>query len=217
MAIKKICQLGLLSLSLLSTIGAYAQDNPFGQTFQINTRLNSFVGKPSWLIIVRDVNSGQVLPFLYNIDSTTNFWLGFTFAHAYQVITSELEFGPPNATIHNYCHLENGILDRESFTVTLTGDLTPNRGTSHCHVFKYKQFNFPIAQQQTSGSTEGSSTAPVAATVPTPNTAPTETPTNNDKGIGNTITKNLNTAVNSSVASGISNVVGNLLAGGGNK
>jgi hypothetical protein len=210
MAINKICQVGLLCLCLLNISSTYAEESPFGQTFQITTRLNSYVGKPSWLIIVRDVNTGQVLPYLYDITTTDNFWLGFTFSHAYQVITSELEFGPPNAAIHNYCHLEDGVLDRESFTVTVTGDLTPNRLTSHCHVFKYKQFNFPIVEK--------------TASTPEPITTTTTTTTTNEQinatpapNISNAITKSINTAVDSGLATGISNVVGNILAGGTTK
>jgi hypothetical protein len=201
MAIKKICQLTLLSIGLFNTFNVHAQDSPFGQTFQINTHLNSFVGKPSWLIIIRDVTTGQVLPFLYDFNTTENFWLGFTFAHAYQVTVSDLEFGPPNTVIHNFCHLQDGILDRESFTINLTGDLTPNRHTSFCHIFKYKEYAFPIVQAQSDSGTEGGSNGANAA-APQP-TGP---------ALG-TATENLNKMITSTIGSGVSSGIGNAVNG----
>jgi hypothetical protein len=196
MAIKKICQIALLSACVFNIFSAHAQDSPFGQTFQINTHLNSFVGKPSWLIILRNVNTGQVLPFLYDFNSTENFWLGFTFSSAYQVTVSDLEFGPPNAVIHNFCHLQDGILDHESFTVTLSGDLTPNRRTSLCHIFKYKNFSFPIVES----SSDSNSSAP-SAQAAAPN------------GITNAITN----GISGGVGSGINNIVNSVLSGNAGK
>jgi hypothetical protein len=184
-----------------------AQDSPFGQTFQINTRLNSYIGKPSWLIIVRDEMSGRVLPFLYDFNSTDNFWLGVTFTRAYRVIVSELEFGPPNAVIHNFCHLQDGIMDRESFTVTLTGNLTPNRHTSTCHVLRYKVFSFPVATPEDDTPEPQSSNAPAA--LPATPAAPATATSN----ITNAISSAVNNAVSNGVAGGVSNAVGNLLAG----
>jgi hypothetical protein len=204
MAIKKICQSVLLSACLISMLNVHAQDSPFGQTFQINTRLNSFVGKPSWLIIIRDVQSGQVMPYLYDFNSTDNFWLGFTYGHAYQVTVSELEFGPPNATIHNFCHLQDGILDRQSFSVTVTGDLTPNRRTSFCHVFKYKELNFPIAESSGSNADADSANNPAGSALKTVVTSGL-TP-----GLANTI----NNAISNGVAGGVGTAITNALTGG---
>jgi hypothetical protein len=204
MAIKKICQTVLLSTCLLSMLNVHAQDSPFGQTFQINTRLNSYVGKPSWLLIIRDVETGQVLPYLYDFNGTENFWVGFTYAHSYQITVSELEFGPPNATIHNFCHLQDGILDHQSFTINLSGDLTPNRRTSFCHVFKYKNFAFPIVDSSESSSSNNTSSAVSAGTA-------SPALSNATSGITNTITN----AVGSGVSSGVGNAISNLLGGVG--
>jgi hypothetical protein len=203
MAIKKICQSVLLSACLISMLNVHAQDSPFGQTFQINTRLNSYVGKPSWLLIIRDVQTGQVLPYLYDFNGTDNFWVGFTYAHTYQVTVSELEFGPPNAKIHNFCHLEDGILDRESFTVSLSGDLTPNRRTSYCHVLKYKNFAFPIVDTSESSRSGGDTSS-----ASTNDLAPS-TPGNATSAITNAVTN----AVGNGVSNGVGNTISNILSG----
>jgi hypothetical protein len=205
MAIKKICQSVLLSTCLISMLNVHAQDSPFGQTFQINTRLNSYVGKPSWLLVIRDVQTGQVLPYLYDFNGTDNFWVGFTYAHTYQVTVSELEFGPPNAKIHNFCHLQDGILDRESFTVTLSGDLTPNRRTSSCHVLKYKNFTFPIVDTSASNSSSNDTSSGSTADLAPP------TPGNATSAITNAVTN----AVSSGASSGVGNAISNILSGVG--
>jgi hypothetical protein len=154
--LKKIGQLILLSASLMIQ-PCYAQDNPLGQTFQINTRLDSYVGKPAWVIIVKDVATGQVVPYFFPIYEQDHFWINFTFTNAFRVILSELQFGPPDVTIKNFCHLQDGILDRESLIISLTGKLTPDRSTSFCSVQRFKSYSFPIvtpAPASTSASPE---------------------------------------------------------------
>jgi hypothetical protein len=138
-------------------VPCYAQDNPLGQTFQINTRLDSYVGKPGWVIIVKDVATGQVMPYFFPIYERDHFWINFTFTNAFRVILSELQFGPPDAIIKNFCHLQDGILDRESLIIDLSGKLTPDRRTSFCHVQRFKSYSFPIvtpAPASTSASPE---------------------------------------------------------------
>jgi hypothetical protein len=162
MAIKNFCLAALLSLSVTAIAPSYAQDNPFGQTFQINTRLSSYTGKPSWLIIITDVQTGQVIPYLYDITENDSFRVNFTFAHAYRVTASELQFGPPEGSIHNFCHLQNGIYRNESLVINLSGDLTIDGRTSECHVMRYKEYSFPITQNDQSMSS-GSSGGVVSA------------------------------------------------------
>jgi hypothetical protein len=205
MTIKKLCRAGLLSLFILGSQSLLAQDNPLGQTFQINTHLSCIVGKPSWLIIVRDEETGQVLPFLYDINTEDNFWLGFTFSHAYRVITSELDFGPPNAKIHNFCHLQDGILDHESFTATLSGPLTPNRYTSTCHVTRYKQYSFPIVNQDTGTSAAPTDAAGIEAaetTAANPAAAPA-----GGSAVGNAVSQATGGALSAEQATAIANAI----------
>lgn len=143
MAIKRICQVGML-YCLFSLLPIYAQENPFGQTLQINTHLRSMIGKPSWLLIVRNVETGQVVPYVFDFTKNDNFWLALTFSRSYRVTVSNLKFGS-NVAINNFCHLENGILTAQSMSITLTGVLSPDSRSSHCHVLKYQEFDFPIA------------------------------------------------------------------------
>ena len=144
LALKRLSLLALLSAGLMIHLPCYAQDNPLGQTFQINTRLDSYVGKPAWVIIVKDVATGQVVPYFFPIYEQEQFWVNFTFTNAFRIILSELQFGPPDAIIRNFCHLQDGILDRESLIINLTGRLTPDRRTSNCNVQRFKSYSFPI-------------------------------------------------------------------------
>jgi len=197
MAFKKICQVGLLIASFCFMLPASAlAENPFGQTFQINTRLNSFYGKPTWVLIIRDEDTGQILPYEFDFLAEENFWVGFTFSHSYRITSSRLQFGPPNCKIDNFCHLEDGIIKGESFIITLTGDLTPNRFTNSCHVLRYKNFPFPIAD--------------ISPDEPPPSAAPSssEAPLS---ALNNTVPASANTVINTitnAVAPMISKVVG---------
>lgn len=137
MTIRKVCALFWL---LTSMNPVFAQ---IGQVIQINTHFRSVMGNPTWLLILRDVDSGVVIPYIYDIQDPDNFWLAINYGRSYRVTASTLKFGP-YAVIHNFCRLEDGILTRQSMIVTLSGNLTPYRGSSTCHIIKYKG-EFPVA------------------------------------------------------------------------
>lgn len=141
MAIKKICQ--LLLFFCLSSL-SYAQENSLGQTIQINTQFRSIVGKPTWLLIIRDMESGQILPFIFDIRSQNNFWVAFTLERSYRITVSSMKFGP-YAIIHNFCGLQNGILSGKSMLIRLKGNLTPDPNSSQCYILKYQDMPFTIA------------------------------------------------------------------------
>lgn len=162
-AVKKILPLVLLSACLLNSFPLKAQDNPLGQTFQINTRLHSYTGKPAWLIIINDIDTGQVTPYFFPIYETENFWFTFTFAHHYRISISDLQFGPPDAVIHNFCHLKNTVFNQESVIIDLSGDLTPDKRTSFCHMQRYKEYSFPIVEPTDNSSSNSSPAAGAAA------------------------------------------------------
>lgn len=143
MAIKNLCPLGLFSICLMSLTASHAQPILAGETIQIYTEFHSVIGKPSWLLILRDMNTGQVLPYLYDIRNNYNFWLALPMSHNYRVTVSTLTWGP-FAVIHNFCHLQDGILSWRSLNVTLKGNLTPDRHDSHCYIQSYKNLPFPL-------------------------------------------------------------------------
>lgn len=138
----------LLILTLLGMIiplPSYSQQ-PIGQTLQVNTHFKSVIGNPTWLLIIRDVNTGVVLPYLFDIRNNDNFWVAFTSGRSYRITASTLKFGP-FAKINNFCCLENGIITDKSFWITLTGELSPNPKSSKCNVTKYlNTLPFPIAK-----------------------------------------------------------------------
>jgi hypothetical protein len=144
MAIKKLCQVGLLWMSLFLSCQAPAQNNQLaGDSIQIYTEFKSIIGKPSWLLILRDMDSGQVLPYVYDIRNNYNFFIALAMSHHYRVITSTMTFGP-YAVIHNFCHMEDGIISWHSMFITLRGSLTPNRNTAHCDIRRYQNLPFPL-------------------------------------------------------------------------
>ena len=121
-----------------------AQAKPFdSQVVQIDLRLQTFVGHPSWLLILKDNDSQQVYPYIYDVQSEYHTWLAFSYTHNFQIIASELSFGP-FAKIHNFCHLENLKFHGESLNIVLNGSLTPVPDTSHCLKQRYQDYTFPL-------------------------------------------------------------------------
>lgn len=116
------------------------------QTLQIYTHFQTFIGKPTWLLIVRDVESGLVSPYIFDIRNNDNFWIAFTFGHHYRVTTSKVTFGK-YAVINNFCGLENGILSGISMFMKLTGSLTPDPKTTKCHVTAFQETTFTIVNE----------------------------------------------------------------------
>lgn len=146
MAVKKRFQRVIIFLSvLLFTFSAWA-DNPFGETLQIYTHFRLVLGKPEWVLILRDAESGQVLPYVFNIRNNENYWVAFSFGHSYRVVSSSLKFGT-YAVIHNFCHLENGILTGQSMQINLKGVLTPDPNSIKCSVIKFRGLPFTIVNQ----------------------------------------------------------------------
>ena len=117
--------------------------NPFGQTIQIHTNFDGIVGYPSWLIIVRDENGQQVVPYQFQMRNNQNFYIVLTWAHTYRITASNLSFGH-YANVDNYCHLQDGILSGKSMLIELGGVLSPDRSTSRCRVQQYQDMPFPV-------------------------------------------------------------------------
>jgi hypothetical protein len=147
MALKKACVIVTLISSVITTI-CRADAYPYpGQTLQINTYLNSLIGYPSWTLIIRDAESERVLPYLFEFTDTNHFWIAFTTSRSYIVTASTLKWGP-YAIIHNFCHLENGLLTNQSMIITLKGELSPNLHSFKCKVQKYSDAPFPIVNNE---------------------------------------------------------------------
>lgn len=146
------CSLGLI----LNSVAWGDDDEGLGQSIQINTRLNAFIGKPSWLLVVRDVDQGQNYEYLFDIRTGRNFWVVFTYARNYLILASNLQFSPYSTNpyrvrfIHNFCHLESHgrIVRNESMTVNISGKLSPYEQTYRCDVMRYRDTKFTIVPQK---------------------------------------------------------------------
>lgn len=144
--------LGIISLP----VSAQSDENGLGQTIQIYTRFHSFVGKPTWLLIIRDIDNNQNIPYLFDITKGNNFWLAFTVGRNYLISVSRLQMNTyqsrtntfRNYRINNFCNLEsNGrIIKGESLYITIEGDLFPERDAYTCNVSSYANPNFAIVK-----------------------------------------------------------------------
>jgi hypothetical protein len=153
---KWIVYIGLL-FSLCFIVPGFAEErghDGLGQTIQIYTRFRSFVGKPSWLLIIRDLDNDQNVPHLFDISRGDNFWLVFTYGRNYLITVSNLKINTYKSkyndfgkyTINDFCHLESHgrIVRGESMYITIDGDLTPDPSSITCHVSKFPDTNFSV-------------------------------------------------------------------------
>jgi hypothetical protein len=133
--------------SCLVSGSVIANPGDFGQTIQIYTYLKKMTGKPTWLLIIRDVDNGQNIPYLYDFDRLDNFWLAFTYGRNYLILASRLVFNPLiNKKVSNFCGLESDgrIIRGESLSITVTGKLTTNPDTYTCTVQRFPDANFNV-------------------------------------------------------------------------
>lgn len=144
--------IGIL-FTLCASVQAFSQPpDGVGQSIQIYTRLQSFVGKPSWLLIIRDIDHNQNIPYVYDITRNDNFWLAFTYSRNYLILASTLQFAPYRANpyrtkvIRDFCGLESrGRISRgESLYVMVTGNLSPNTDSYSCNVTRFTDTRFSV-------------------------------------------------------------------------
>src|SRR5258707_511785 len=99
-----------LSCSGLSLAHA---DDDFGQMIEINTNFHSFIGKPSWLIMIRDVDHNENFPYLFDIKRGENYWVAPTHSRNYLITASTLKINTYQSRtnifkqyqIRNFCNL----------------------------------------------------------------------------------------------------------------
>jgi hypothetical protein len=144
---KKAFRLWLSTVCLLSLSSPLFADNEVAQTLTIYTHFKSIVGNPSWLIELRDAESGLVLPYLFEIHENKNYWLAFSKEHSYRVVASVLKFGP-YVTINNFCGIENGILKGKSMYIHVTGIIAPDLRRTKCRAIKINQEQFTIVKPE---------------------------------------------------------------------
>lgn len=139
-----------LTLIFSSQFLAAQPDRPTGQVIKINLNLQRFIGKPSWLIIIRDVDHGQNIPYLFDITRNQDYWIALTYGHDYYVLASEMTLNPYEKKITNFCDLESmGAIHRGvSMDIMVSGKLTKNPDLISCRVLKYADPNFNIAPQE---------------------------------------------------------------------
>jgi hypothetical protein len=142
MALKNLCRAGLLSLSLLAMIPANAELG-LGQTIQIETYLQSIIGAPTWTLILRNEDTGEIVPYMYDIVNYNSFFIALSYARSYRVVASTMQF--QYATFQNFCHLEGGTISNESYIIRITGSLSPDRHAFRCRSSKFKNYSLPIA------------------------------------------------------------------------
>jgi hypothetical protein len=151
-------KLGMLLLLCLAAPLGHAQQevDGLGQTIQIDTRFRSFIGKPSWSLIIRDLDHDQNTPYVFDITRGDNHWVVFTYGRNYLITVSKLQIETYRSRYNTYkqyklrdfCHLEsNGrIIRGESMSITIEGDLSPDTNTFSCHLLTYPDGNFFTAK-----------------------------------------------------------------------
>jgi hypothetical protein len=143
----------VLTFALILASAAIADDG-LGQTIQIRTRLNSFVGKPMWLLTIRDVDHNQSIPYIFNIERGENYLVATTGGRNYLIEISNLQMSSYQLRyntfkyyrISNFCRIESQgrIIRGKSMFITIQGDLAPNSEAYTCNVTSFPVSNFTV-------------------------------------------------------------------------
>jgi hypothetical protein len=149
-----ILRIGMFLCLCMTSSLSHAQPDGLGQTIQISTDFNSFLGRPIWSLIIRDIDHNQNIPYLFDFNNGLNYWVIFTYGRHYLISSSTLQIvnyrsrrnNFSNCRIRNFCNLEsNGrIIRNESMYITIKGDLSPNTNTYLCNVIKFPEAHFTI-------------------------------------------------------------------------
>jgi hypothetical protein len=131
----------LLLLSIISS-ALLAQEST--NTIEIRTHFHSFVGKPSWLVTIRDVDKNKSYPHLFDITSGDNTWVLPTHGYNYLITVSNMRASTYDSInnyyrqyqIKNFCHLESRgrIIRGKSMLITIDGELSKNSNGYRCHI-----------------------------------------------------------------------------------
>ena len=126
-----IRQLFIILLGFAMITQAAAQE----QVITINTHFRSIDHKPTWLLIVRNLQTGEVIPHLFTMQKKEQSMV-FGVGQFYRITASNMTFR--NKTTKNFCGLESGVIDGKSLFVTITGDLQLDPKGYQCRVIQYR-------------------------------------------------------------------------------
>ncbi len=131
---KRSSSLILAALLAACSCSIYAQES---MTIQINTHFKEIEGKPSWLLIVYDLDSSAVYPYLFDINERNNHFTIYTNSMNYRLV-SIMQFSKEDKKIANFCNLPADRISRESLTITIDGTLSSTPNTSNCLTRRWK-------------------------------------------------------------------------------
>jgi hypothetical protein len=151
----------LLLLAMCFTthiVNAQDENNPLGQTIEIDTRFQSFEGNPIWTLIIRDLDHDQNIPYIFDVRSGGNHWVAFTYGRNYLISASSMQLETyqsrynkyKNYRLKNFCQIESHgrIIRGESMHIVLEGNLSPYTDSFTCNVSTYPDGNFFIYHPQ---------------------------------------------------------------------
>ncbi len=121
--------IGLFGLAMAHLVMAQ------GQVITINTHFRSIDHQPTWLLIARNVQTGEVLPHLFTMNKKEQNMV-FDVGQFYRITASNMTF--KNKIIKNFCQLESGVIDGKSMFITITGDLQSDPKGYECRVIRYR-------------------------------------------------------------------------------
>lgn len=151
---KWIARISLVILLTLTLPVFALPDNPLGQVITIETHLHSFIGKPIWTLVIRDIDHNQNIPYIFDVRKGWNHWVVFTYGRNYKITASNLQIETyqmshnkyKNFRIKNFCNIEsNGrIMRGESMRIIIDGHLSPKPWGYSCNILTFPEENYYI-------------------------------------------------------------------------
>lgn len=141
----RLIQLFCLSLACAIATPLIAQDT--FNTIEIRTRFSSFIGKPTWLLTLRDVDAGVSYPYLFDIKRGENYWVIPAPGYHYLITVSNMRINSYDAfnnqyktyEINDFCQIESAgrIIHGQSMLISIDGQLSKNSNGYRCQIQKW--------------------------------------------------------------------------------
>lgn len=147
MLTKKCFSIVLFFLSIFASF-SHATIRPYGlgQMIQITTSFPHAYHNARWILVIRDVDHHQRIPYSFDMQKGQHQWMVFTYSKHYRILSSTFYADannkldqPKPVRIKNFCQLKghNSILSSRSMHIYINGDVLSDPEAAFCQISTY--------------------------------------------------------------------------------
>lgn len=163
----------LLLTTLLLSVNCFA-DEPATQAIQLVVQLQELSGNPTYWMVVQNVDTGEVTPFMYPLNQANDEHLFETTGSNYKILALQIQ---SQTGVSTPCQLDQKIVENEATRVIISGSLTQTAQLS-CNYSYVPALPLNQVTAQEKPSTPVQALAPVEQAAASDTVAPNVNPNN---------------------------------------